>query len=155
MSSYNSQYKVNPPLRTEADRKALIAGIADGTIDCLASHHQAHEWDAKSIELVEASFGMNTISTMLPMLLQISEANIRIDKWIELLTSGPRKILQVPEPILQVGEIANLTIFSLEETTKIDSINFASKSQNSPLFNTEVKGKIVATICNSQITNRN
>ncbi len=152
LKTYNSIYKVNPPLRTDADCKALLTGIKDGTVDCIASHHQPHEWDAKSIELVEASYGMNTISTMLPLLLQIPNANIAIEKWIELLTTNPRNIANIKQPILAVGEKANITVFSTQQTTTVTENSIGSKSYNSPLMNTIVAGKIEATILSNHTT---
>lgn len=147
LSNYNSIFKVNPPLRSEEDRKALIKGIEDGTIDCIASHHFPQDWDAKQVEFEYANDGMISLQTMLPMLLSVSD-KISIEQWIHLLTDGPRSILGLPKPIIAEKEAACVTIFNPTLKWTYNDISNQSKSANSPLWNQELTGKVLATINN-------
>lgn len=145
LKSYNSVYKVNPPLRTENDRKAILKGIADGTIDAIASHHHPQHWDAKTVELAYAASGMNTLQTVWPMLLAADE-NIQPEHWLNLLSIAPREILQQPLPQLAVGEIACLTIADSKKEWLYDARRNNSLSQNSPLLNKTLTGCVLAVV---------
>ncbi len=148
--NYNSNFKVTPPLRSEEDRKALIKAIQDGTIDCIASHHSPQTFDEKQVEFEYAKNGMITLQTMLSMLRK-TEANISIEKWVELLSENPRKIFKLPKPKIETGQTAALTIFSTEGKWNFDKRKNKSQSENSPLFQQELTGKVVATINNHSI----
>jgi dihydroorotase len=147
LSNYNSIFKVNPPLRSEDDRKALIKGIEDGTIDCIASHHFPQDWDAKQVEFEYANDGMISLQTMLPMLMRVSD-KISIEQWIHLLTDGPRSILGLPKPIIAEKVAACVTIFNPTLKWTYNDKSNQSKSANSPLWNQELTGKVLATINN-------
>ena len=149
LESYNSIFKVNPPLRSEKDRLALIEAIIDGTIDCIASHHSPQHWDNKQVEFEYAKNGMITLQTMLPMLLQISE-KISLEKWIELLTNNPRKIVNIEEKNIEENMEVCFTIFDIESTWTLNEKTNKSISNNTPLFDTNLKGKIIATFNNKQ-----
>lgn len=149
LADYNSIYKVNPPLRTESDRKALVKAVADGTVDCIASHHSPQQWDDKQVEFEYAENGMLTLQTMLPMLLQLS-AEIPIERWIELLTQKPREIFGLQQTNIESGSDACLTIFSPVATWQYDEASNQSLSQNSPLFKQTLTGKILGVINNNQ-----
>jgi dihydroorotase len=146
LHDYNSNYKVNPPLRTEADRKALLAAVADGTIDCIATHHTPHEWDAKHIEFEYAKYGMMGLETTLPQLLSIPNSKIKIEKWIELLTTNPRKIFGLAPQTIAVNSDACLTVFSTSETMDYNDKTKKSKGTNSPLLGQTLTGKIIKTL---------
>ena len=155
LTKYESTYKVNPPLRTDKDRKALLEAVADGTIDCIASHHTPHEWDAKHVEFAYAQYGMMTLETTLHQLLSIPNSKISIAQWITLLTNNPRKIFGLAEKNIAVNEAACLTIFSTLETNNYTDTNKKSKGINSPFLNSTLQGKIIATINNGQLTMNN
>jgi dihydroorotase len=150
LESYNAIYKINPPLRSEIDRQALIKGVEDGTIDCIATHHFPQDWDAKHLEFEYAKAGMIGLQTTLPLLLQVSE-NISIDRWVSMLTDAPRYILSLPKPKIAAGEMACLTIFSTEKTWTYNAESNLSRSANSPVFDTSLKGKVLAIVNQQQI----
>ncbi len=150
LETYDSTYKVFPPLRTETDRNALIRAIEDGTIDCITTHHSPQDWDAKNVEFEYAKPGMIGLQTLLSMLLQVSE-NIQLEKWISLLTEKPRTILGLPLPEISEGNQACLTIFNTEEKWVLNEKSNRSKSANSPYFNHEMKGKVLAVVNNNQL----
>ncbi len=145
LASYNTQYKVNPPLRTEVDRKALIKAVEDGTIDCIASHHMPQDWDAKNKEFEYAQDGMIGLQTLWPMLLQVS-SSIPIEHWIGMLTNKSREIFGITPRNINVGEKACLTIFNIDQPWEISEKTLKGKSKNTPLLNQTVKGKVVAIV---------
>ena len=145
LNTYNSVFKVNPPLRTESDRKALLKGIADGTIDAIASHHHPQHWDAKTVELAYASSGMITLQSVWPMLLAGDE-RIAPEQWLHMLSIAPREILQQPMPKLAVGEMACLTIADSQQTWDYTPARHASLSHNNPNLNQTLKGCVLAVV---------
>ncbi len=149
LQQYNSLYKVNPPLRTEDDRKALIKAVEDGTVDCIASHHSPQHWDDKQVEFAYAENGMITLQTMLPMLLQISD-QISVDKWVSLLSDRPRALFGLQQHTLETGASACLTVFSSSEKWVLNEKSNKSLSQNTPLFGQSLNGKILCVINNQQ-----
>ncbi len=150
LDTYDSIYKVYPPLRTESDRLALIKGIEDGTIDAIATHHFPQNWDAKNVEFEYAKPGMIGLQTTLPMLLQVSN-KINLEKWISLVTDKPRTILGLSIPELKEGAKACLTVFNTEEKWTLNDRSNRSKSANSPYFNQELTGKVIAVVNNNQL----
>jgi dihydroorotase len=151
LQTYDSLYKVNPPLRTNEDRKALLKAVEDGVVDCIASHHFPQDWDAKTKEFEYAKNGMITLQTMLPSLLK-SSSTITIEKWISLLTEKPREILSIHIPRIEEKQAACLTVFNPSEKWHYDTTNNESLSANSPLLNTELVGKIKCVINNNQFS---
>ena len=149
LSDYNSVYKVSPPLRTEADRKALLKAVEDGTIDCIASHHTPQDWDAKVVEFEYAKDGMITLQTMLPMLLKLSD-KITLERWITMLTTAPRQIVGFEQPIIAEGEKACLTLFDPTLNWEYNAKTNKSKSANTPLMDSMLTGKVIATIQHNQ-----
>lgn len=150
LTNYDSMYKVNPPLRTEDDRQALLKGIEDGTIDCISAHHFPQDWDAKQVEFEYAQYGMIGLQTVLPMLLQTSKT-IGIEKWISMLTDKPRAILSLPEIVIAEQADACITIFNTDEKWIYNEQSNRSKSANSPLFGKPIQGKVLAVINNHQV----
>lgn len=149
LETYNSIYKVNPPLRSEEDRKALVKAVEDGTVDCIASHHTPQNTDDKQVEFAYAQNGMITLQTMLPMLLQLSE-QISIEKWTAMLSQKPREIFNIEKSKIEVGASACLTIFCPTEKWHYDEKSNKSLSYNSPLFGQTLTGKILGVINNNQ-----
>lgn len=149
LKTYDSTFKVNPPLRCEQDRIALIKGIEDGTIDCIASHHFPQDWDAKHVEFEYARSGMTGLQTVLPMLLKVSD-KISVEKWISMLTDAPRAILGINNPSIKENETACLTVFNTDTTWDFNESSNKSLSANSPVFNQTLKGKVLAVINNNK-----
>ncbi len=147
--SYNSLYKVNPPFRTEKDRKALIKGVLDGTIDCIASHHQAQDTDAKQTEFAYAQYGMISLQTLWPMLLS-SLSELDIESLAALLYYNSRNVAGIEVPKIEVGEKANLTLFDTHSEWPYHTETNLSKSANSPLLGHTLIGKSLAVINNLQ-----
>lgn len=140
LETYNSIFKVTPPLRTEKDRKALIKGLEDGTIDGIASFNQPLSWDEKVKEFEYAHSGMAAIQYVWPMLLKAAP-NVSIDKWLELLCFNPREILKLDAQPIDQGYNGTLTMFNVHES--LDKLNKKSTAFNTPLIDNTFKGKAI------------
>lgn len=151
LMGYDSVYKVSPPLRTEADRQALIAGLKDGTIDCIASHHRPQEWDAKVKEFEYAADGMAVQEVVFNILWDTLKSDISIERLIEALTTIPRDIFGLPAQEIKKGNKASLTIFTAEGSNTLQPGNVLSASKNNPFIGRELSGKVLGIINNSQI----
>jgi len=149
LKTYDSLYKTTPPLRTETDRKALVKGILDGTIDCIATHHTPQDWDAKQVEFEYAKEGMIGLQTAFSLLLSVDE-NIPLETWIHLLTDAPREILQIDKPEIAEKSKACLTLFNTHEKWNFDATTNQSKSTNSPYFGQTLTGKVIGIVNNNQ-----
>jgi dihydroorotase len=141
---FDSNFKVLPVLRFESDRKALWAGIVDGTIDAIVSDHRPHDIEEKDIEFDQAEFGALQMQTLFPLLQTANEFDM--NACVKALTQKPRAILNLPEARIQEGQKADLTLFDNEETWVFDASSNCSNSSNSPYLGTEMKGKIVGII---------
>jgi len=144
LMEFDSNYKVNPPLRTKADIEALLKGIADGTIDAITSDHRPQEIETKNLEFDNASSGM----IGLEILFAIANSNkgrIKLESLIETITINPRSILKLPNIKLDVEEVANLTLFNPNEKWVFEKKHIKSKSFNSPFLNTTFTGKVIGT----------
>jgi len=146
---FDSVYKMNPPLRTEKDRKALIKGLKDDTIDAIVSAHQPQDVESKNLEFEHAENGMNNMQVVLPMLVMIKK-EIPFEKLISKLTTGPRSILGMDNPIIAKGEKANLTLISQTNKWTYNVQSNKSKSVNSALFGKDLLGKVLAVFNNAQ-----
>ncbi len=150
LQSYASNLKVNPPLRTIADRDALRAGIIDGTIDCIATHHLPHEYDSKVLEFEYAKPGMIGLETAFAAL-RTAMPEVALEKWITLLSAQPKKIFNVPSNTIEKGRTASLTFFQPNATWEITHAAFKSKSRNSPFIGKTLKGKVAGIISKNNI----
>lgn len=149
LMSYDSNYKINPPLRTEKDRKALIKGLQEGVIDVIVSSHTPQDEENKKLEFDLAGFGISGLQTMLPTLLKLGQA-IEPAIWIEKVTTNPRKILKLEAPSINENQPANLTLFDPKAKWTLNDQSNKSKSRNTPFFNQELTGKVKAIINGSQ-----
>ena len=149
LHDFNTNYKVNPPLREKQDNDALIKGLKDGTIDVLISGHTPHEEESKNLEFDIADFGMTNLQTFASNLVTLSQA-IDIEVLIEKITTNPRRLLGLDIPKIDVEEKANLTLFDPNKVWTFDEKVNLSKSRNSPWINKEIKGKAVAVFNNSR-----
>ncbi|RWU10195.1 dihydroorotase [Pedobacter chitinilyticus] len=147
LNDFDSNYKVKPPLRGKADNKALIAGLKDGTIDAISSQHRPHEIEFKNVEFEIAHYGIIALQTVLPLLLQ---AGLDTALIVEKLAIAPRNLLKLEVPQIAVGQAANFTAFNPTQEWQFDSETNQSKSANSPLFNTMLKGKVTLVYNNKQ-----
>ncbi len=143
--SFDSFYKVNPPLRSIADQKALHQGLLDGTIDVIISDHCPHDIEAKDVEFDYAEFGMSTIETFLPMLVA-AQIGLPIDVLIQKLSVKPSEILGLELGSLQIGAEANATLFSLEENWLYNNATKKSKGINSVFMDQQLFGKAIAIL---------
>lgn len=137
--SFDSNFKVKPPLRTKKDRAALIKGVKDGTIDAIVSQHTPHEVEFKMVEFEIAEFGIIGLQTVLPLLLKVG---LTLELIVEKLAVNPREILKVEQPVLEEDQPANLILINPSELWIFDESTNRSKASNSPLFNSELKGKV-------------
>jgi dihydroorotase len=148
---YDTNTKINPPLRTQQDLEAIIDGIKDGTIDCIASDHAPHTLEEKSKEFDLAPFGIIGLETLLPLSITYlyHKNKISLSKIISKFTLNPAKIFGLEKKSLSLGNVADITIFDPEEEFVVK--NFVSKSCNSPFIGWKLKGKVKYTICNGKI----
>ena len=151
MTTYNTNLKVIPPVRTKTDRDALIAGVVDGTIDCIASHHAPQDWDHKVCEFEYAEFGNIGLQTTYATLEQ-TVPNLNPEQISNLLSGNARKIFALPTILIEEGQAAELTIFNRKGTTLLNSKNNKSKSSNSAFMDISLDGAVVATVHNNQLS---
>lgn len=152
VSQYDTNAKMNPPLRGEKDRLAVIAGLKDGTIDAIATDHAPHSEDEKKVEFDLAPFGIVGLETALPLSLRLVEDGVlSLEDMISKLTNVPSDILNLGKGTLIVGSAADVVIFDPEKEITVDSNKFHSKSSNSPFHGWELKGSIEYTIVNGKI----
>ncbi len=147
-SSFSTQTKMKPPLRSESDRLALIQGLIDGTVDAIASDHAPHHADEKDVEYNCAPFGILGLETTLPLCLErlVHTGLISLSRLIELLTIGPAKALNLPVGSLAPGKPADVTIFDPDREVTIDPEAFRSKGRNTPFGGWKLRGAAVATV---------
>ena len=145
LAGFDTNYKVNPPLRNKSDIEAYWKAIADDTIDVIVSDHIPHDIECKNLEYDLADFGMIGLETMFA-LLNTYNKNIPLDKLVSKFTQIPRALLKIENPVLQEGKEAELTIFDSEEQWVYEEKNIKSKSKNSPFIGQTLKGKIKAII---------
>jgi dihydroorotase len=144
---YDSRYKMNPPLAAREDREALLAGLADGTIDAIATDHAPHEPALKDVEFDRAPFGILGFETAVALALEqlVHSGRITLMRMVELFTMGPARVLGMERKIAE-GEAADLTIFSTNHEWTYNVKDSASKSRNSPFDGRSFKGAPMATI---------
>jgi dihydroorotase len=152
IGDYRSFAKVSPPLRSEDDRQAVIAGVADGTIDCIASDHAPHDQESKRVPFVQASPGVIGVETMLPVALEIHHrGDIGLLDLLARMTVRPAEILGFPQGRLAKGAPADLVLFDLNRAWKIDAAMLKSKSKNSAFDGKPVEGRVLRTIVDGRI----
>src|SRR6202011_4515160 len=152
---YDSRFKMNPPLAGREDREALLAGLADGTVDAIATDHAPHEPALKDVEFDRAPFGILGFETALPLALAqlVQSGRLSLMRMVELFTTGPARVLGI-ERTLAAGQPGDVTIFSLDRPWTFQAAESASKSRNSPFDGRSFKGSAVATIVGGGLVHR-
>ena len=155
VEGYNTNAKVNPPLRDEATRKALVAGVLDGTIDAIASDHAPHGINEKDVDFGSAAFGLIGLETMLGLSIKVlGEAGMPLPAIIQRLTTGPAGILEIPAGTLNAGANADITIFDPKGEWTVEAAALASKSKNTPFLGWKLPGKVIHTIVGGKMVVR-
>ncbi|HMO16720.1 MAG TPA: dihydroorotase [Oligoflexia bacterium] len=152
VEGYNTQAKMSMPLRSEEDIEALIAGLNEGVIDCIASDHAPHEADSKNIEFDRASFGILGLQTTVPILFQlVNKGKISLERMLQCLGESAWKSFDLEPRTLATGEVANITIIDpIHEFVLSQEFN-KSKSFNSPFWGHSFQGAAVYTIVNGKV----
>lgn len=146
LSDFDTNYKLNPPLRGEEDRKALKKGVLDGTIDVITSMHQPHEEDCKKLEFDYANIGAISLETVFPLLLKVFGKDIV--EVISRLNVAPYQVLGIAVPTIAEGEKANLVVLDVDKEW---TYNTQSSSRNSPLIGAKLKGQVQLVLNNKSI----
>jgi dihydroorotase len=155
VGDYRTFAKLSPPLRTDFDRRALIAGVADGAIDAIASDHMPQDQDAKRVPGAAAAPGVVGLETLLPVALELyHKGAIGLIDLLTRLTVAPAAILGLPLGRLRAGAAADLVIFDLDRPWVIDAAEFRSKSKNSLFDRRPVSGKVVMTVVDGRIVHQ-
>jgi dihydroorotase len=139
---------MNPPLREEADRAAMIEGLRDGSIDVIATDHAPHQADEKAVEFDRAPFGIVGLETAVPLCLDrlVHAGVISLTRLVELLSTNPAKVLGLPGGSIREGEPADLTILSPDTPVTIRAVALRSKSKNTPFDGWTLKGAVAGTM---------
>ena len=146
--AYDTNFKMNPPLRAAADREAILEGLADGTIEILCSDHAPHCDFEKEVEFDYAPFGLTGLETELALaLMQLYHAQrLGLPELIAKYTVAPAQLLNLPKGTLSIGADADVTVFDPDREWIFERAETASKSSNSPFFGWKLKGRAVATV---------
>lgn len=150
---YGTHAKMNPPLREQSDIDAILTGLQDGTIDAIATDHAPHAIHEKNCELAIAANGITGIETCIGLAFQflVNSNLISLDRFVYLLSTGPRNILQIQHPNLEKGESACITIFDKNAEWTVSTKNMKSKSVNTPFDNWKLLGKPAFIFNNNQV----
>ncbi len=153
LAAYDTNFKMNPPLRTESDRQEILAGLRDGTLDCIATDHAPHTTDEKDREFDYAPFGILGLETALPVCLDVlvRQNKFKLPYVIDLMTRKPAQILKLPAGTLAPGAAADLTLFDPDEKWRYDAKAGFSKSSNSPWHGQTLTGRVKATVVAGRI----
>lgn len=153
IKDYNTNYKMNPPLRSKEDVLALKQALKDNIIEIIATDHAPHHYDDKNKPFEDAAFGIVGLETAVPLTITelVNQDILTPIQMIEKMSYNPAKRLGIDRGTLQEGKIADITIINPKEKYKIDRKSFASKSKNTPFHNREVQGKVTHTIVDGKI----
>jgi dihydroorotase len=147
VGEYRTFAKLSPPLRREEDRQAIVAGLADGTIDCIASDHAPQDQDSKRLPFEQAEFGAVGLETLLQLTLELCHnGHLNLPDALARVTCRPADILGLPVGRLTVGGPADLVVFDPDRPKRIEPNTFVSKSKNSPFDGRLVQGQVLRTV---------
>jgi dihydroorotase len=152
---YNTNAKMNPPLREAADVAAIKAGLKDGTIDAIATDHAPHHIDEKDVEFDVAMNGIIGLETSLPLSLKlVAEGVLTFDQMIEKMSCNPSNILGLDRGSLKTGSIADITVIDPSVQWTVESDKLASKSKNSPFLGWNVTGAAACTVLAGRVVHK-
>jgi len=150
LHDFDANWKLIPPLRSETDRAALVAGLADGTIDCLCSNHTPLDEEAKNVEFPYAEFGMIALETALPLSCMHLAAALGWPTLVRAWTEAPRRMLGLPIPEIREGARADLTAFDPSMSWVLQPDLLHSRSRNTPFLGATLSGKVIGIISQGQ-----
>jgi len=150
---YDTNAKMNPPLREAADRDAMLDGIADGTVDVIATDHAPHHADEKLVEFDHAPFGIVGLETCVPLVFDrlVHAGRIGVRRAIELLSTNPARVFRLPGGTLAEGSEADVTILAPDALVRIRASELKSKSKNTPFDGWELRGAVAATMVGGRV----
>jgi dihydroorotase len=153
---YDTNLKMNPPLRANEDRDAMLEGIADGTVDLIATDHAPHHADEKMVEFDRAPFGIVGLETAVPIVFDrlVHTGRISVARMIELLSVNPARVMNLPGGALTEGQAADITILAPDLPVTVDASALRSKSKNTPFDRWRFKGGVIATIVDGRVVFR-
>jgi dihydroorotase len=156
-SKYDTNLKMNPPLREAADRDALLDGIADGSVDVIATDHAPHHADEKMLEFDRAPFGIVGLETAVPIVFDrlVHKGRISIGRVVELMSIGPARVLNVSGGSLAVGAPADVTVLAPDLMVTVRAAALQSKSKNTPFDGWQLRGGVAATLVAGRVVYRN
>ena len=156
IKKFDTNYKMNPPLRSEADRLAVIEGLADGTLTAIATDHAPHTQTAKMVEFDHAPFGIIGLETAFPLCFTelVTKGVLSIPQLIEKFTTGPADILGMKDYSLAPGNAADIAVIDPEAKWTIDKNEFYSKARNTPFDGFEVQGRVIMTVVGGKVVFR-
>ncbi len=153
-SGFSTNTKMKPPLRSEKDREALLNGLADGSVDCIASDHAPHHADEKDVQFSVAPFGIVGLETTLSLCLDrlVRPGIVSLPRLVHLLSTGPARVLGVPGGTLKEGSPADITVFHPDAEVTLSKASFRSKGRNTPFDGWKLHGHPVATFLDGRRT---
>jgi dihydroorotase len=152
-SDYDPATKMNPPLRGEEDRRAVLEGVRDGTIDCIATDHAPHTVDDKKVEYDQAAFGIVGLETAVSLCLDrlVRPGLLTLGQLVRALSTNPARALALPGGTLAAGAPADLTVLDLDRRVTVDPARFESKGRNTPFAGWSLRGGAVATVVGGRV----
>jgi dihydroorotase len=144
---------MNPPLRSEPDRRAVVEGLRDGTIDCIATDHAPHSVDDKKVEFDHAAFGVVGLETAVALCLDrlLGASLLDLPKLVAALSTNPARVLGLPGGSLAPGALGDVTVLDLNRRVKVDPEAFATKGRNTPFGGWTLKGAPVLTLVGGRV----
>tara|TARA_R110002050_G_scaffold80768_1_gene172726 strand:- start:35221 stop:36462 length:1242 start_codon:yes stop_codon:yes gene_type:complete len=147
LAEFDSNFKTTPPLRSESDRKALINGVKDGTIDCIVTNHSPQNIELKKCEFDLAEFGQSSIETAFSLYNTHLSHQIDVETWVKSVSVNPRAIFGSIVNSINENEKANLTVFDTSSEWIVKASDLESKSKNSPVIGQTLNGRVISVIC--------
>jgi dihydroorotase len=154
VARWGTAAKMNPPLRSEADRRAVVAAIADGTLDCLATDHAPHTADEKRQPFESAPFGIVGLETALALTIThlVEPGHISLRRAIELWSTAPRRVFGLPPVTLESGTSADLVLIDPAAEWVVEPERFRSQGRNTPFAGATLRGRVRLTVCSGRVT---
>jgi dihydroorotase len=151
LRGFDAMYKVAPPLRTQADADALLAGLQDGTVDCVATDHAPHTRAEKERDLLDAPSGIAYIELAFPLMYTRFGAELGLDRLLDLMTAAPARVMGWPVPSLEAGAPADLVVLDLETERAVNPAEFKSKAKFTPWAGETLRGWPLLTVVDGRV----